>query len=237
MKTEAGHRPASVFGVPSMTRDLEVQVLCARGVAERSVEQSRAPTNRNRIQGVVGQGERAEGREAVVRAGEQVMAALERIYAKLRLRVNRERSKVELAHKCSLLSYSFWYSKGGAVICLLAPAAARALKPRVRRIIGRSGGRSLKTVVAELKKYLPGWKEYFQLADTPRVFADDDKWIRHRLRALQLKQWKRGPGSTPSCANSAYPTLPRHASAANRRPLVAQCSQVGADRSHHSPLR
>jgi hypothetical protein len=31
------------------------------------------------------------------------------------------------------------------------------------------------------------------MADTPRVFVDYDKWIRHRLRALQLKQWKRGP--------------------------------------------
>jgi RNA-directed DNA polymerase len=27
----------------------------------------------------------------------------------------------------------------------------------------------------------------------PRVFIDLDKWIRHRLRALQLKQWQRGP--------------------------------------------
>jgi RNA-directed DNA polymerase len=126
------------------------------------------------------------------RAGERVMAALERMYAKLRLRVNREKSKVALAHKRSLLSYSFWYAKGGAVRCRVAPKAARALKQRVREITRRSGGRSLRTVVAELRKYLPGWKEYFQLADTPGVFADHDKWIRHRLRALQLKQWKRG---------------------------------------------
>ena len=127
------------------------------------------------------------------RAGERVMAALERLYAKLRLRVNRAKSKVELAHKRSLLSYSFWYAKGGAVRCRVAPKAARALKQRVRLITRRSGGRSLRSVVAELRKYLPGWKEYFQLADTPKVFADYDKWIRHRLRALQLKQWKRGP--------------------------------------------
>ena len=46
------------------------------------------------------------------RAGERVMAALERMYAKLRLKVNREKSKVELAHKRSLLSYSFWYARG-----------------------------------------------------------------------------------------------------------------------------
>ena len=36
------------------------------------------------------------------------------------------------------------------------------------------------------------WKGYFRLADTPKVFASLDQWIRHRLRALQLKQWKRG---------------------------------------------
>ena len=126
-------------------------------------------------------------------AGERVMAALERMYAKLRLRVNREKSKVVLATKCSLLSYSFWYAKGGTVMRRVAPKAAHALKQRVREITRRNGGQSMRSVVAELRKYLPGWKEYFRLADTPRVLANHDKWIRHRLRALQLKQWKRGP--------------------------------------------
>jgi hypothetical protein len=63
-----------------MTCDLEVKVLCARrpnralakrkamsreAVAERSVEQNREPTNRNRIKGAVAQGERAKDREAL----------------------------------------------------------------------------------------------------------------------------------------------------------------------------
>jgi RNA-directed DNA polymerase len=126
------------------------------------------------------------------RAGERVMAALERMYAKLRLRVNRAKSKVELAKRCSLLSYSFWHGKGGTVMRRVAPKALHALKQRVRRITRRNGGRSLERVVAELKQYLPGWKEYFRLADTPKTFVEYDKWIRHRLRALQLKQWKRG---------------------------------------------
>jgi RNA-directed DNA polymerase len=39
---------------------------------------------------------------------------------------------------------------------------------------------------------LLGWKQYFRLADTPRVFLGLDEWIRHRLRMVQLKQWKRG---------------------------------------------
>ncbi len=44
----------------------------------------------------------------------------------------------------------------------------------------------------ELNSYLPGWKQYFHLADTPKVLHRLDQWVRHRLRALQLKQWKRG---------------------------------------------
>lgn len=39
---------------------------------------------------------------------------------------------------------------------------------------------------------MPGWKTYFRLAQTPRVLRELDEWLRHRLRAVQLKQWKRG---------------------------------------------
>ncbi|WP_208867265.1 group II intron maturase-specific domain-containing protein [Rhizobium gallicum] len=39
---------------------------------------------------------------------------------------------------------------------------------------------------------LPGWKSYFQLAQTPQIFKNLDSWIRHRLRAIQLKQWGKG---------------------------------------------
>jgi len=66
------------------------------------------------------------------------------------------------------------------------------MKDRIRRITQRKGGRSVPQVIAELREYLRGWKGYFQLAETPGIFGELDEWIRHRLRALQLKQWKRG---------------------------------------------
>ena len=50
----------------------------------------------------------------------------------------------------------------------------------------------MEQVTSELGAYLRGWREYFKLADTPRIFRDLDGWIHRRLRALQLKQWKRG---------------------------------------------
>ena len=47
-------------------------------------------------------------------------------------------------------------------------------------------------VAEELRSYLTGWRLYFQLAETPGIFEDLDQWLRHRLRVVQLKQWKRG---------------------------------------------
>jgi len=74
----------------------------------------------------------------------------------------------------------------------VAPKALGNMKERVREITDRNGGRSMKSVFAELRGYLTGWKEYFCLAETPRVLSDLDEWIRHRLRMVQLKQSKRG---------------------------------------------
>ena len=126
------------------------------------------------------------------RAGERVMEMLRGLYAGLHLRVNEAKSAVARARDRKFLGYSFWLARGKEVRLRVAPKAQEAMKDRVREITTRSGGRSMRTVVAELRTYLVGWKQYFQLAQTPSVFARHDAWIRRRLRALQLKQWKRG---------------------------------------------
>src|SRR5690606_33241288 len=66
------------------------------------------------------------------------------------------------------------------------------MKARVRQITARNAGRSINQVAEELRRYLVGWREYYRLAQTPGVFGSLDEWLRHRLRALHLKQWKRG---------------------------------------------
>ena len=126
------------------------------------------------------------------RAGERVMEGLRRLFAKLRLRVNESKSAVARPQDRKFLGYSFWYAKGSEVKRRVAAKALVAMKDRVRDITKRSGGRSIPNVVHELRGYLVGWKNYFRLADTPRIFSDLDEWIRHRLRAIHLKQWKRG---------------------------------------------
>ena len=126
------------------------------------------------------------------RAGERVMQSLVRLYAKLRLRINESKSAVAPAWTRKFLGFSFWVAKGKSVKRRVAPKAIATMKARVRQITCRNGGRSLPSVAKELRGYLLGWKAYFRLADTPRIFSDLDEWIRHRLRTLQLKQWKRG---------------------------------------------
>jgi hypothetical protein len=48
----------------------------------------------------------------------------------------------------------------------------------------------LKAVVERLGVFVRGWKAYFRLAQTPSLWRELDEWVRHRLRAIQLKQWK-----------------------------------------------
>lgn len=126
------------------------------------------------------------------RAGERVMGLLQRLYAKLRLQINESKSAVARVWNRKLLGYSLWVAPGGVVKHRVADKALTTMKERVRLITRRTRGRSIEQVVAELRGYLVGWKGYFCLANTPRIFNDLDEWIRHRLRAIHLKQWKRG---------------------------------------------
>lgn len=126
------------------------------------------------------------------RAAERVMEGLVALYATLKLRVNVAKSAVARALEGSFLGYSFWVAPGKIVKRRVSPKALNTMKARIRDITSRNGGRSLEQVVRALRSYLPGWKAYFQLADTPGIFADVDKWFHRRLRMLIVKQSKRG---------------------------------------------
>ncbi len=126
------------------------------------------------------------------RAADDAMVTLKRLFARLRLQVNEAKSTVARAWERKFLGYSFWVAPGRVIRPRVAPAALAQMKTRVRDITSRNGGRSMTGVIAELRSYLPGWRLYFQLAETPGIFEDLDKWLRHRLRTVQLKQWKRG---------------------------------------------
>jgi RNA-directed DNA polymerase len=146
------------------------------------------------------------------RAGERVLRALRRCYARLRLKVNEAKTAVAPVWGRKFLGYCFWVGPQGQTRRAVAAAAMQRLRQRLRELTRRGRGRSLGEIAKDLKDYVPGWKAYFRLAQTPRVMQGLDEWLRHRLRAVQLKHWGSGPtvyravralGATPELASVA----------------------------------
>ncbi len=126
------------------------------------------------------------------KAGERVLNGLRKFYDRLHLKVNETKTAIASAFGRKFFGYSLWLTPGGVVKHAVAGTAKAAFKRRIRQITRRNGGRNLSQVTEELRRYVPGWKAYCKLAQTPKVFRQLDEWLRHRLRALQLKHWRRG---------------------------------------------
>ncbi|MFO1112819.1 MAG: group II intron reverse transcriptase/maturase [Rhodospirillales bacterium] len=116
------------------------------------------------------------------RAGERVMALLRRLYGRLRLTVNEAKSAVAGVFGRKFLGYAFWAAPGGTIKRRVADKPMAAFKQRIRQLTRRSGGRSMPAVAERLRSYVSGWKAYFRLAQTLRVWKDLGQWMRHRLR-------------------------------------------------------
>jgi RNA-directed DNA polymerase len=126
------------------------------------------------------------------RAGERVMAGIERFLAKrLKLKVNTAKSAVAKPSVRKFLGFSF--TGGTEPRRRIAPQAIARFKSRVRELTQRTHGQSLAQIVKELSIYLLGWRGYFGFCQTPSVLGALDEWTRRRLRAIAWKQWKRGP--------------------------------------------
>jgi len=125
-------------------------------------------------------------------AGVRVMQLLRRCYATLRLVINEAKSAVASVFGRKFLGYALWQTRDGDVRRAVSTKALQAFKLRIRQLTRGSGGRSMAQVVEKLRRYLLGWKGYFRLAQTPRIWRSLDEWLRRRLRVLHLKQWRRG---------------------------------------------
>jgi len=151
------------------------------------------------------------------RAGERVMALLRRLYGKLHLVVNEAKSAVGSAFGRKFLGYSLWVGRGKVVKLKVADKSLATFKQRIRELTGRSGGRSMPQIVEKLRSYMLGWKGYFKLAETPKIWRELDEWLRHRLRAIQLKHWKRGKTMYRELLALGAPAIVARQVAANSR--------------------
>ena len=124
------------------------------------------------------------------RAGERVMASVAGFLARrLKLRLNPAKSAVAVPWQRKFLGFSF---TSGTPRRRIAPQALARFKSRVRELTRRTRGASLGQIIAELSRYLVGWRGYFGICETPSVLRGLDQWVRRRLRCIAWKQWKRG---------------------------------------------
>lgn len=124
------------------------------------------------------------------KAGERLMLSLTRYLKEtLKLEVNQEKSAVARAWERKFLGYSLTWHKVPKL--RIAQASLKRIEAKVRETMKGSRGRSLRYTIEELNPILRGWAAYFKLTETKRKLEELDGWIRHRLRCILWRQWKR----------------------------------------------
>jgi RNA-directed DNA polymerase len=122
------------------------------------------------------------------RAGERVMHSITRfITDQFRLQVNASKSAVARPAERKFLRFKL--TSGRPPTRRIAPKSLWRFKERIRELTKRNRGVSLVQMVADLCRYLTGWRNYFGFCQTPSMFPILDSWLRRRLRCFQ---WKHG---------------------------------------------
>jgi len=123
-----------------------------------------------------------------LKAAESVLKSTTKfIENRLKLKVNKEKSAAAPCSKRKFLGFTIKVDGKIAI----AKASVKKLKDKVRKVTKRNRGKSLKSIIFELRKLLLGWGNYFSIADSPTILKTLDAWIRRKLRCYRIKQRKR----------------------------------------------
>ena len=78
-------------------------------------------------------------------------------------------------------------------------------------------GCSLSTFITRLNALLRGWMAYFRLSETEKALEELDGWIRHKLRCILWRQWKRPYTHAMNLMQAGLKEEPAFRSAFNQR--------------------
>ena len=124
------------------------------------------------------------------RSAERVMTSISRyLQERLKLKVNREKSAVELPWNRKFLGYSMTSNKYPRL--KIHAMSVERLRLKLKELFRKGRGRNLQRFTKELRPVLVGWANYFALSEVKGSFEELDGWIRRRLRCILWRQWKR----------------------------------------------
>jgi len=125
------------------------------------------------------------------KSAERVLTSITKyIEQRLKLKVNREKTKISRPSKSSLLGFSFYKTSKEWEI-RISPKSIQRIMKKCKVITSRSNGKSIKEKINQLKPIVTGWINYFVIAKAKKVMQEIDGCIRTRLRMCRWKEWKR----------------------------------------------
>lgn len=125
------------------------------------------------------------------RAAHRVLTSVTAVVEqRLKLKVNRDKSKVVHAREAVLLGFGFYFARGGKVGIRIDPKAVTRLKGRLKELTSRRWSIAMPERIVKINRFISGWMGYFQLADGAYLFRELDKWLHRRMRQIRWKEWK-----------------------------------------------
>ncbi len=112
------------------------------------------------------------------------------IEGKLFLKVNRTKTGVAHISRVKYLGYSFYKYKGKCRFRIHSKSVTK-MKNKIRELTDRSNGWGNEYRALKLTQFIRGWVNYFGMADMKSLLQSNDEWLRHRIRAIYWKQWKK----------------------------------------------
>ena len=99
----------------------------------------------------------------------------------------KDTAKTTVAHisEVKYLGYGFYSYKG----CRFKVHSKSVAK--LKEVTNRNNAMGKEYRARKLSQIIKGWINYFKLADMKRLLMDLDEWLRHRIRAIYWKQWKK----------------------------------------------
>lgn len=124
------------------------------------------------------------------KSAQRVMEGVtEYIEGKLKLKVNREKTKVSQPHESTLLGFSFYRTEGKWQI-RIAPKSLKRIKEKIRAHTSRKDPRGPREKVKKMEAFIRGWVNYFSIAQAKSIMVGLDEMTRTRIRIGIWKQWK-----------------------------------------------
>lgn len=112
------------------------------------------------------------------------------ITGKLFLKVNLQKTTVSHVSEIKYLGYGFYRCKRKCRL-RVHPKSVEKMKKKIRELTTRGNKWSNKEREKKLREYTMGWINYFRYADMKSLMERTDEWLRHRIRAVYWKQWKK----------------------------------------------